>query len=218
MQKTALLVVFAGIILGLGIYLLFARSESALVAQKATQEEEIPVTKQPVTPTVNTASVPPAFEQTDCPNFTDPEELLKQQGVVNIAETYVRFKNCIYANGKADPTPWVALMPADADTFQVINYVLTKDKNHVFHIYFTNMSAVGRVEEVAGADPTTFSTLNDYYAKDKNRIYHYAANYASAKAVVGADVQTFSVRTPAEAEDWDAQDKNFKYLKGVKVE
>lgn len=155
---------------------------------------------------------------TACENFSSPSQLTSQRGVINLEQSYVRLGNCIYVNGEHDPTPWVALMPVDADSFQVLTYVLTKDKNRVFHIYFTSLTSVGVIEEITGADPATFVVLNDYYAKDKNAVYHYAANADPVKIIAEADVQTFSVRASAEANDWNAEDKNHKYLNGKIVQ
>lgn len=49
----------------------------------------------------------------------------------------------------------------DAESFEVIDYPYSKDKNQVY--YYDNV--------IEGADPETFEVLSHYYAIDKNKVY-----------------------------------------------
>ena len=123
-------------------------------------------------------------------------------------DSYFEDKNHIY-------TTRGVLVDADSATFMVVledafsRMVFGKDASHV---YFEN-------ELIPGADPVTFITLGaSGYSKDAYHVYG-APNVTSI--IDGADPATFQLVGLAQCGpncQYDAQDKNHKYLGGEIVQ
>ena len=106
----------------------------------------------------------------------------------------VFYQDSFVAN--ADPASFTALS----------NPFYAKDKQRVYY----------KGQFINWAQPDSFVPLGANYAKDASRVYHSNPGSALTDVVSGADLATFSIVQGNP--NFDAEDKNYKYLNGRMVQ
>lgn len=131
----------------------------------------------------------------------------------------------------------------DLETYHKIKDIYAADKNHVYYFIYNSDGTTMRI--LQGADPSTFRHVKSDIGKDKNHVYKdaclvegaspdgkikiYPAEYSNApyftdgnkvfhncKEIPDADVMSF--KTILHEANFDAEDKNRKYLQGKPID
>ena len=111
--------------------------------------------------------------------------------------TEIKDKNGRYSIEEIEA--WAA--GADHKTFEIINYMYSKDKNVVYY------NGYDSGYKLPDSDPKTFEVLSDSYSKDKSTVYHHG------KKLNGADSESFVT-----IGNNYAKDKYTIYYSGKKIE
>lgn len=98
----------------------------------------------------------------------------------------------------------ICILPCDRQSFEILDYRYSKDKNNVFFLSFT----------IKGADATTFRILESGYSRDKDDVYF------ESKKIAGIDVATFEIYKDNELYGHDvvyAKDNRFVFMDDKKI-
>lgn len=110
-----------------------------------------------------------------------------------------RDKNAVYSRG-------IRLENSDHDTFELLEYPYTKDKNNVY--YDIGNLAGDNWQGILGADPKTFEMRGRGLAKDSKNFYFYAETIPNA---IENNFEILSLESFYWVEKGYAKDDNFLY-------
>lgn len=117
-------------------------------------------------------------------------------------DSYAKDSKYIYFQGDR-------ITKADRNSFELLLGGFSKDKNNVYQIFYTDVSA-RKVVILEGVNPDFFEALNNYYAIDLEHQVVYCKFYETFengsgpfnfKPIEGADIETFVVQGGVYAED-----------------